>query len=111
MAPTFSEVGASENLGAVQNVPVVPTMRQTAQSLKLELHQFGVRGPAEFAGAFEAMAEKRVGVLVVIDDATLTIADVGADTLVTIDGDAAQTIRLVGIGDATAVTQTDFLLA
>lgn len=40
----------------------------------------------------------------------VTIADVGADTLITIDGDAAQTIRLVGIGNAGTVTQADFLL-
>jgi Ca2+-binding RTX toxin-like protein len=38
------------------------------------------------------------------------IADIGADTLVTIDGNVAQTIRLVGIGDATSVTQADFIL-
>ena len=42
--------------------------------------------------------------------ARVNIADVGADTLVTIDGNAAQTIRLVGIGIATTVTQADFLL-
>lgn len=42
--------------------------------------------------------------------ARVAIADVGADTLVTIDGNAAQTIRLVGIADATTVTQADFLL-
>jgi serralysin len=40
----------------------------------------------------------------------VNIADVGADTLVTIDGNAAQTMRLVGVGDATTVTQADFLL-
>jgi hypothetical protein len=42
--------------------------------------------------------------------ARVTIADVGADTLVTIDGNAAQTILLIGLSEATAVTQTDFLL-
>ena len=40
----------------------------------------------------------------------VTIADAGPDTLVTIDGDPAQTIRLVGIGNATTITQQDFLL-
>jgi putative ABC transport system substrate-binding protein len=39
--------------------------------LRLEVHPFGVRGPAEFEGAFAAMAARRVGALVVIDDATL----------------------------------------
>jgi hypothetical protein len=39
------------------------------------------------------------------------IADAGPDTLVTIDGDPAQTIRLAGIGSPTMVTQQDFLLS
>jgi hypothetical protein len=43
--------------------------------------------------------------------ARVTIADVGADTLVTIDDNAAQTIRLVGIGNTATVTQADFVLA
>ena len=38
------------------------------------------------------------------------IFDVGADTLVVIDGDFDQTIRLLGIGNAGTVTQADFLL-
>jgi VCBS repeat-containing protein len=38
----------------------------------------------------------------------VTIADVGADTLLTIDHDPAQTIRLVGIGNAGTVTVDDF---
>jgi putative ABC transport system substrate-binding protein len=46
-------------------------MQRTAQPLKLKLHQFGVRGPAEFEGAFAAMAAGGVGALVVIDDTTL----------------------------------------
>ncbi|TWC34956.1 hypothetical protein FBY03_1111, partial [Pseudomonas sp. SJZ079] len=40
--------------------------------------------------------------------ANVTIADVGADTLVTIGVDS---IRLVGINDATSITQADFILA
>ena len=42
--------------------------------------------------------------------AHVTIADVGADTLITIDNNAALTIRLLGIGNATTVTESDFLL-
>ena len=38
------------------------------------------------------------------------ITDVGADTLVTIDSDPSQSIRLTNIGIATTVTQQDFLL-
>ena len=42
--------------------------------------------------------------------ARVAITDVGADTLITIDGNPAQTIRLIGIGDATTVTLSDFIL-
>ncbi|WP_194790361.1 peroxidase family protein [Pseudomonas sp. UFMG81] len=41
--------------------------------------------------------------------ASVTIADVGADTLVSFTG-ATDTIRLVGVGDATSVTAADFIL-
>jgi Ca2+-binding RTX toxin-like protein len=41
--------------------------------------------------------------------ASVTIADVGADTLVSIG--AADSIRLVGVADATTVTAADFILA
>jgi phosphodiesterase/alkaline phosphatase D-like protein len=50
------------------------------------------------------------GVTAATFDARVAIADVGADTLVTIDGDAEQTIRLLGIANAAVVTQADFLL-
>ena len=40
----------------------------------------------------------------------MKIFDIGADTLVVIDGDFDQTIRLVGIDNAGTVTQADFLL-
>ncbi|WPN49562.1 peroxidase family protein [Pseudomonas sp. P8_241] len=39
----------------------------------------------------------------------VTIADVGADTLISFAG--ADSIRLVGVGDATTITTTDFILA
>ena len=41
-------------------------------------------------------------------DARVDIAGAGADTLVTIDGDPAQAIRLTGIGNAGTVTVDDF---
>ena len=40
----------------------------------------------------------------------VVMTDVGADTLVTIDANLGQTIRLVGIDNAATVTQADFLL-
>ena len=52
----------------------------------LDISAFGITSGANFA-------------------ARVAITDEGADTLVTIDGSAGQTIRLVGINDATTVTQ------
>jgi phosphodiesterase/alkaline phosphatase D-like protein len=42
--------------------------------------------------------------------ARVKIVDVGQDTLIKIDGDPDQTIRLEGIGNPVIVTQSDFLL-
>jgi len=52
-------------------------MEATAKSLKLELHQFGVRGPGDFGSAFAAMAKRRVDAVVFGDDGVLT-ANAGA---------------------------------
>src|SRR6516225_3429033 len=71
--PGLTDVAVLLNPANPVNEPVVPVMRQTAHSLKMELHQFGVRGPAEFEGAFAAMAARRVRALVVLDDNTLTV--------------------------------------
>jgi putative ABC transport system substrate-binding protein len=75
--PGLTDVAILLNPANPMNEPVVPAMRLTAQSLKLELHQFGVRGPAEFEGAFAAMAARRVRALVVLDDNTLTVNALG----------------------------------
>jgi putative tryptophan/tyrosine transport system substrate-binding protein len=78
--PDLTDVGVLLNPSNPMNEPVIPAMSLTAHPLKLELHQFRVRGPAEFEGAFAAMATERVGALVVLDDAMLiahasTVAD------------------------------------
>jgi len=57
--------------------PTIRAMEATAKSLKLELHQFGVRGPGEFGSAFAAMAKRRVDAVVITDDGVLT-ANFGA---------------------------------
>jgi len=46
-------------------------MEAVAGELKLELQRVEVRGPDEFETGFTAMAERRAGALVVIDDAML----------------------------------------
>jgi putative ABC transport system substrate-binding protein len=69
--PGLTEVGLLLNPENPINEPIVPMIKLTARALGLEIYPFGVRGPAEFEGAFAAMATKRVGAVVIIDDATL----------------------------------------
>ena len=69
--PGLTNVGILLNLANPMNEPILPKMSHVAQSLRLELHQFDVRAPTEFEEAFAAMAAKRVGALVVIDDPVL----------------------------------------
>ena len=69
--PGLTDVSILLNLVNPMNEPILPQMSRVAQPLKLELHQFDVRAPADFEGAFAAMAAQRVGALVVIDDAML----------------------------------------
>ena len=71
LLPGLTEVGLLLNPANPINETIVPAIRLTAQALRLELHPFDVRESAEFEGAFAAMAAKRVGAVVVIDDATL----------------------------------------
>jgi hypothetical protein len=40
----------------------------------------------------------------------VTSTDVGADTLLTIDGDLPRTILLTGIGSSKVITEKDFVL-
>ena len=69
--PGLTEVGLLLNPGNPINEPIVPMIKLTAKALGLEVPLFGVHSPAEFEGAFAAMAAKRVGAAVIIDDATL----------------------------------------
>jgi hypothetical protein len=69
--PGLTEVGLLLNPANPTNEPIVPMIKLTAQALGLEVYPFGVRSPAEFEGAFAAMATKRVGAVVIVDDATL----------------------------------------
>jgi putative tryptophan/tyrosine transport system substrate-binding protein len=50
--PSLADVGVLLNPANPNNEQIIPTMRLTAQALKLEIHQFDVHGPAEFEGAF-----------------------------------------------------------
>jgi putative ABC transport system substrate-binding protein len=69
--PGLTDVGVLLNPANPMNEPILPAMKFAAQQLKLQLHQFGVRGPDQFEDAFASMAAKRVGALVILDDAVL----------------------------------------
>jgi putative ABC transport system substrate-binding protein len=69
--PGVTDVGVLLNRANPATAQIVSAMTPTAELLKLKLHQFGVREPDEFEAAFAEMASKRIGALVVIDDAIL----------------------------------------
>ena len=69
--PELTDVGILLNSANPINDPILPQMTSIAQPLKLELHQFDARSPADFEKAFTAMATRHVGALVVIEDAML----------------------------------------
>ena len=71
MVPDLTDVGVLLNPSNRMNEPAMPQLAQVAQSLKLELQHFDVRGPWEFEGAFAAMTARRVRALVVLDDSML----------------------------------------
>ena len=69
--PGLTDVGILLNSANPANDPTLPQMRSVARHLKLELHQFDARAPADFEGAFAAMVTRRVGAFVVVEDPML----------------------------------------
>jgi putative ABC transport system substrate-binding protein len=68
--PGLTEVGILRNPANPLSGPIIYSeIRPAAQALELELHEFDMRGPDEFDGAFAAMAAMRIGALIVPDDA------------------------------------------
>ena len=61
-------------------------------------------------GGQDLLDLKQFGITAANFDSHVAITDVGADTLITIDHAANQTIRLVGIGNSTLIDKTDFAL-
>lgn len=81
--PRIRRVALLQNPDNPAMGPVLKAMQQTANALKLELQQIGVRTPDELEGAFSAMAAKRAEAVVAIEDAMLNanierIADLAA---------------------------------
>jgi putative ABC transport system substrate-binding protein len=81
--PRIKRVAVLQNPDNLAMGPILKAMQQTANALKLELQQIGVRAPDELEGAFSAMAAKRAEAVVAIEDAMLNgnikkIADLAA---------------------------------
>lgn len=57
---------------SASSTQTLPLMESTAASLKIEIHQFGIRTPGDLRGTFAAIAKRRVDALVSIDDALIT---------------------------------------
>ena len=53
--------------------PALRAMEVAAESLKVRLQQFGVRGPKEFDGAFAAIAKSRVDAITVVQDSIFIV--------------------------------------
>ena len=53
------------------NPPVIDAMHIAAKSIKVELQEFGARGPGEFESAFAAMAKGRIDAAVIVENPTL----------------------------------------
>jgi len=89
--PRVTRVAALMNPDNPAMGPTRRAMEPAAQALKLDLQLFDVRGPADFEGAFTAMAAKRIGGVVVVEDGMINV------NVAVIAGLAAKT-RLPAIG-------------
>ena len=81
--PRTKRVAVLLNLDSPVNALILEAMEPAAESLKMELQQFKVRGPNEFESAFTAMAKRRVDAVVINEDPVLIgnakgIADLAA---------------------------------
>lgn len=66
--PRLSQVAVLFNADSPGQPLALQAMQTAAQSLKVTLHTFPVRGPQEFDGAFAAMVIKQVGAVALPDD-------------------------------------------
>ena len=62
------------------------------------------------AGGQDRLDLRDFGITATNFSSRVLFSDLGPDALITIDGNAAQTLRLAGIGSLAALTQNDFLL-
>jgi len=71
--PSMARVGVLLLRDNSANGLVLEAMRVTAKALRVEVHPFEVRGPAEFEMAFSAWADKKIQGLIVHDHAQFVV--------------------------------------
>jgi putative ABC transport system substrate-binding protein len=69
--PHIRRVGVLVNPDNSAHAPALTAMEAAAKSLQVEIHPFAVREPGQLAGAFSAMAERRMEAVEVVDDRML----------------------------------------
>jgi putative tryptophan/tyrosine transport system substrate-binding protein len=74
VAPSMTQAAVLLNPGMPSNGPALHAMEMTAKELKVELQPFEARGPGEYESTFAAIADKKIGA-VVISDTPIFIRD------------------------------------
>jgi putative tryptophan/tyrosine transport system substrate-binding protein len=74
VAPSLTQAAVLLNPGMALNGSVLHAMETTAKALKVGLQPFEASGPSEYESTFAAIADKKIGA-VVINDTPIFIAD------------------------------------
>jgi len=92
--PKVTQVAVLTDVNGMTRALDLAAWQATARALKITLNEFGVERPEDFAGAFAAMAKKRMGAVVIPDSTVfLSRAKVLADLA------AKQRLPLAGGGE------------
>src|SRR6185369_3560175 len=69
--PRLAQVGFVRNPASVSSSRISETMNAAARQLKMTLHAYDVKEPAQLEAVFAAMVKDRVGAIVILDDPML----------------------------------------
>jgi putative ABC transport system substrate-binding protein len=72
VVPSMTQAAVLLNPGMPGNGPVLHAMEMTAKALKVGLQPFEVRGPSEYESTFAAIANKKIGAVVITDNPIFT---------------------------------------
>jgi ABC-type uncharacterized transport system substrate-binding protein len=96
VAPSMTQAAVLLTPGNTGNGPVLRAMEMTAKALKVGLQPFEARGSSEYESTFAAIADKKIGAIVVHDNPILIDAKLLADFA------AKQRLASVGFAEFTA---------